>query len=66
MKFFLIIICLYTFISNVYAESNYINTKKMPEGIFKKSITGKIIQYDKNGKKIGLYKIENGRYQKIK
>lgn len=52
--------------SNVYANSGEIKMRKMPQGTFKKTITGKIVQYDKNGKKIGSYKIKNGRYYKIK
>lgn len=39
---------------------------KMPEGVFKKTRSGKIVQYNNNGKKIGEYKISNGRYVKTK
>ena len=52
--------------TNAFAEARTKYLKKAPDGIFKKTITGKIIQYDKNGKKIGVYKNENGRFVKIK
>ena len=37
----------------------------MPEGIFKKTRNGKIIQYNSKGKKIGIYELSGGRYVKI-
>ena len=38
----------------------------MPQGTFKKQKNGTIVQYDKNGKKIGKYKLDNGRYYRLK
>lgn len=38
----------------------------MPQGTFKKKRDGTIVQYDKRGKKVGTYKLQNGSYQKIK
>ena len=38
----------------------------MPEGTFKKQSNGKFVQYDKNGKKIGTYKLTNGKFVRIK
>ena len=66
MRYLILVICLVSFLCNVYANSAESRIRKMPEGTFKKSFTGKIIQYDKNGKKIGSYKLKNGRYYKIK
>ena len=37
-----------------------------PAGTFKKARNGTIVQYDKNGKKIGVYKIKNGKYVQVK
>jgi len=37
-----------------------------PQGTFKKNKSGQIIQYDKNGKKLGVYKVTNKRYLKTK
>ena len=39
---------------------------KMPQGTFKKARNGKIIQYNSQGKKIGTYKMVNGRYLIVK
>ena len=49
-----------------FAETSQNNIGKYPAGTFKKAHNGKIIQYDKNGKKIGMYKIKNRKYVKIK
>ena len=38
----------------------------MPEGTFTKKRDGTIVQYDKRGKKVGTYKLQNGSYQKTK
>ena len=35
-----------------------------PQGTFKKSMSGKIIQYDKNGKKVGVYKINTSGHRR--
>ena len=59
-------VCLILLSSGAFAAENYYAKNKMPEGTFKKSHTGKIIQYDKNGKKIGVYKQQQGRYVRVK
>ena len=35
-------------------------------GVFKKNKKGEYVQYDKKGKKIGVYKLTNGKFVKIK
>lgn len=69
MKKFLTVLCLLLFASASYAEISNLPAKKfnnMPEGTFKKQKNGTIVQYDKNGKKIGKYKLDNGRYYRLK
>ena len=39
--------------------SNKMCKKNLPQGTFKKKKDGTIVQYDKNGKKIGTYKFSN-------
>ena len=38
----------------------------MKQGSFKKNWHGNIVQYDKNGKKIGEYKFNKGKYVRVK
>jgi len=64
-------LCLFLVISSLYclsvfAEPQQNRINNFPQGTFKKTHNGKYIQYDKNGKKIGIYKISNGRYIKVK
>ena len=67
MRITCLLIAIIFFSISVNAELSQVKTNKnLPQGTFKKSRSGKIIQYDKNGKKIGVYKIPNGRYVKIK
>lgn len=40
--------------------------KNPPQGTFKKTRDGKIVQYNKKGKKIGVYKLNNGNLMRIK
>ena len=40
--------------------------KNLPSGTFKKKRNGTIVQYNDKGKKIGIYKLENGSYKKVK
>ena len=37
-----------------------------PQGTFKKKANGDFVQYDKNGKKIGVYRLLNGKLKKIR
>ena len=53
------------FSCSAFAEEVYV--KKIggyPQGTFKKARNGKIIQYDKNGKKIGVYKLNSRKIVK--
>ncbi len=77
MKKFLTTIFIFGILSPAFAD---INDAKMPElnkatikkhnnlpqGTFKKQKDGTIVQYDKNGKKIGKYKLDSGRYYRFK
>ena len=40
--------------------------ENLPKGTFKKTRDGKIVQYDSRGKKVGIYKMNNGKYVKVK
>ena len=63
-KFFAVLILL-SFVCSSYAEETY--TKKYkgyPQGTFKKAKNGSIVQYDKNGKKVGVYKNYTRKYVK--
>lgn len=40
--------------------------KNPPQGTFKKTRSGKIVQYDKKGKKIGVYKLQSGTLVRVK
>ena len=40
--------------------------KNPPQGTFKKTRSGKIVQYDKKGKKIGVYKLKSGNLVRVK
>ena len=66
MKNFLIIFVSLVLISPVFADTYQQIKNSSPEGVFKKTRNGEIVQRDKNGKKIGVYKKINGRYVKIK
>ena len=67
MKRFLVILILLCFASVVYADvSRAKRYGGYPEGSFKKSRNGKIIQYDKNGKKVGVYNLKSGKSTKRK
>ena len=52
--------------STVLAESSVSYHRNMPQGTFKEKRGGEIVHYDKNGKKVGVYKSVGGRYVKIK
>lgn len=66
MKKFFVIFLLLAFISPVLAELNTKKINNTPEGVFRKTRNGEIAQYDKKGKKIGVYKVVNGRYIRVK
>lgn len=62
--FTLIIILLFS--ASGFAQIPAKKFENMPKGTFKKTWNGKIVQYDKSGKKVGLYKQNNGKYVKTK
>ena len=65
MRILFALLILLTFVSNVYADEFAARRHaSYPQGTFKKSRSGKILQYDKNGKKIGEYNINSRKYKK--
>lgn len=63
MKKFIIILVSICFALPAFA---LVPQKNLPSGTFKKKRNGTIVQYNDKGKKIGIYKLENGRYKRIK
>lgn len=52
---------------NVFAPSPVRKQPKtFPEGTFRKKRNGDVVQYNGRGKKIGTYKMINGKYEKVK
>ena len=66
MKKICVLFVILSFSLSVYAELPQTNLNNLPQGTFKKNRKGQYVQYDKNGKKVGIYKIPNGRYVKVK
>lgn len=67
MKRILILLIMLSFLSvAALAELPQNKHTNYPQGTFKKNKNGQIIQYDKNGKKLGVYKVTNKRYVKTK
>lgn len=66
MKNLFVLFVLIIFSTSVFAKIPVRTLKNPPQGTFKKTRTGKIIQYDKNGKKIGTYKINSRKNLYIK
>lgn len=55
------------FCSSVFAELPTVKYhKNMPEGTFRAKRNGDIVHYDKNGKKIGVYRASGRKYKRIK
>ena len=53
--------------SSAFAEQPTVKYhKNMPEGTIKAKRNGDIIHYDKNGKKIGVYRASGRKYKRIK
>lgn len=68
-KVLLIMLISLFFVPIVFADTkNYKSAKYdyMTQGTFKKKANGKYVQYDKNGKKIGIYKISKGKFVRVK
>lgn len=63
MKRIIIVFVISCFILPAFAGVNTVNNriykKNLPQGTFKKKKDGTIVQYDKNGKRIGTYKFSN-------
>lgn len=66
MRKVLVILTLFAFVSTTFAALPERKIKNLPEGTFKKTRSGAIVQYDKNGKKVGVYKLNSGKYVKTK
>lgn len=66
MKKLLILGIIITFASTAFAELPERKFKNLPEGTFRKTRSGKIVQYDKNGKKVGVYNLNSKRLTKRK
>lgn len=66
MKKLAVLFVILIFSLTVCAKTSVKHANKYPQGVFKKSWNGDIIQYDKKGKKTGIYKVKNGNAIKIK
>lgn len=66
MRAFLTILCIICFASTTLAVVPPKRAISYPEGTFRKQRNGTIVHYDKNGKKVGVYKLNNGRYVQTK
>ena len=66
MRTFFTLFVLLLFVSSVFAKMPDSLNKNLPKGVFKKNFRGQIVQYDNNGKKIGVYEAKSGRFVKIK
>ena len=65
-KIFAVIVLLMSVCTAHAAIPHQAKMNSLPEGTFKKTRSGKIIQYNPQGKKIGVYKFNSGRYVKVK
>lgn len=66
MKKLWVIFLFFVLVLPVCAELTTRKINNLPEGVFKKTRGGEYVQLDKNGKKIGVYKVINGRLIKVK
>ena len=66
MKRLLCIALMSMFATTALAAIPVRELKNPPQGTFKKTRSGKIIQYDKKGRKIGVYKLKSGNLTRIK
>ena len=64
MKKFFVFLIMLSFSATAFAATSM--RENLPKGTFKKTRSGKIVQYDYHGKKIGIYKMNNGKYVKAK
>jgi hypothetical protein len=66
MKRFFCMALISMFASTTLAAIPVRELKNPPQGTFKKTRSGKIVQYDKKGKKIGVYKLQSGTLVRVK
>lgn len=66
MKRLLVVLMLLLLTFEAGAKVPESKVKDLPQGVFKKSWNGNIIQYDANGKKTHTYKMKNGKIARIK
>ena len=66
MKKLWVIFLFFVILLPVYAELPAKKFSNLPDGVFKKTRGGEYVQLDKKGKKIGVYKVINGRLVKVK
>ncbi len=66
MKKYLITLVLLLSIPAAFSLAPAIKSENLPKGTFKKKHNGEIVQYDKNGKKIGVYKLQYGKMVRVK
>ena len=59
MRKLIAILILLSFMPLVSAEIPARKINNLPQGTFKKKKDGTIVHYDKNGKRIGVYKIDS-------
>ena len=64
MKKFFVFLIMLSFSAAAFAAPSM--RENLPKGTFKKDRNGKIVQYDSHGKKMGIYKMNNGKYVKVK
>lgn len=66
MKRLLVVLIIILLPSTVSAKVPQTKVNALPQGVFKKTWNGDIVQYDNNGKKAHTYKMKNGKVVKIK
>lgn len=69
MKKFLVLLLIMlipTVFAQVPNQAPALKKELLPQGTFKKKHNGDIVQYDKNGKKIGVYKMQYGKMVRVK
>ena len=66
MKKLIAILLVFCMVPSVYAVPELKKRPNLPQGTFKKKKNGDVIQLDSKGKKIGIYRVKNGKYVKVK
>ena len=65
MRKLIVFVLLTSFVLDCHAGAMINKNLSSMNGVYKKDAFGRINQYDKNGKKIGVYKLKNGKCVKI-